>query len=264
MENSWHHHPIEIGRRISRAPSQFNSLFSVDYISDELENCNLKRGHYHPRANSNTFIEEQTLPWLDELLKDPDSPVMCPSQQHRRSISDSNFPCFDININQDSSASTLLEGSYKFSRAARIWHDGHHNFIVEASIPIIPTCVTQHSKSCHAPRPEAKLTKQQMAQRSRARKLQHIMELESTVQILQAERAQMSAQLRYLDQDFRNLRTENRALKQRLDIFSQGHFLKHLEQNMLKTELGRLQLLYNQQQNQNGYSRFRRSNTRLR
>ncbi|CAN4115973.1 unnamed protein product [Withania somnifera] len=90
----------------------------------------------------------------------------------------------------------------------------------------------------------------QSAHRSRVRKLQHIAELERTVQALQAEGSELSAELEFLDQQNIILSMENRALRQHLDSLSQEQLIKHLEQDMLERELKRLQTLYQMQRQQ--------------
>ncbi|CAK8564679.1 unnamed protein product [Lathyrus sativus] len=86
------------------------------------------------------------------------------------------------------------------------------------------------------------------AQQYRARKVQYIGELERSVQSLQAEGYEVSAELEFLDQQNLILGMENRALKQRLDSLSQEHFIKCLEQEVLEKEISRLRNLYQQQQ----------------
>lgn len=109
---------------------------------------------------------------------------------------------------------------------------------------------------------DVKRAKQQMANRSRARKLQYISELERSVQILQVEGSQASAQLEYLNQQILILAMENTALKQRLDNLCQEQLIKHLEQNGLGRELGRLQFLYQQQQQKHSAHAHLRSKSR--
>ncbi|GLT24982.1 hypothetical protein SLA2020_001410 [Shorea laevis] len=101
-----------------------------------------------------------------------------------------------------------------------------------------------------ASRTDAKRIKQQIAHRSRVKRLQYIADLERNVQILQAEGAQVSAQLEYFDEQNLLLGMENRALKQRLDSLSHEQLIKHFEQNMLEREIGRLQFLLQQQRQQ--------------
>lgn len=95
---------------------------------------------------------------------------------------------------------------------------------------------------------DTKRAKQQFAQRSRVRKLQYIAELERTVQVLQAEGCEVTAQLEFVNQQNLILSMENKALKQRLDSLAQEHLIKHLEQEVLEREIARLQVLFQQQQ----------------
>jgi len=97
------------------------------------------------------------------------------------------------------------------------------------------------------PETDPKRVKQQFAQRSRVRKLQYIAELERSVQTLQAEGLEVSAELDFVDQQNLMLSLENKALKQRLDSLTQEQLIKHLQQEMLEREITRLRLLFQQQ-----------------
>lgn len=94
---------------------------------------------------------------------------------------------------------------------------------------------------------DTKRAKQQFAQRSRVRKLQYIAELESNVQDLQAKSSEVSAELKFLNQQNFILNMENKALKQRLESLAQEQLIKYLEHEMLEREVGRLRSLYQQQ-----------------
>lgn len=100
------------------------------------------------------------------------------------------------------------------------------------------------------PETDPKRVKQQFAQRSRVRKLQYIAELERSVQTLQAEGLEVSAELDFVDQQNLMLSLENKALKQRLDSLTQEQLIKHLQQEMLEREIARLRLFFQQQQPQ--------------
>ncbi|KAK8951103.1 hypothetical protein KSP39_PZI004510 [Platanthera zijinensis] len=95
---------------------------------------------------------------------------------------------------------------------------------------------------------DVKRVKQQFAQRSRVRKLQYIAELERSVQVLQAEHLEVSAELEFLDKQNLILNLENKALKQRLDSLAQEHVVKCLQKEMLEQEITRLRALFQQQQ----------------
>ncbi|CAI0375390.1 unnamed protein product [Linum tenue] len=116
---------------------------------------------------------------------------------------------------------------------------------------------------------DTKRAKQQYAQRSRVRKLQYIAELERNVQALQAKGSDVSAELEFLNQQNLILSMENKALKQRLESIAQEQLIKHLEQEVLEREIGRLRALYQQQQmpppiqqRQPSSSHHRRTNSR--
>lgn len=95
---------------------------------------------------------------------------------------------------------------------------------------------------------DTKRAKQQFAQRSRVRKLQYIAELERNVQALQADGAEVSAELEFLNQQSLILSMENKALKQRLENLAQEQLIKCLEHEVLERELGRLRALHHHQQ----------------
>ncbi|XP_076903409.1 uncharacterized protein At4g06598-like [Bidens hawaiensis] len=94
---------------------------------------------------------------------------------------------------------------------------------------------------------DTKRAKQQFAQRSRVRKLQYIAELEKSVQALQAEGSEVSAEVEFLNQQSLILGMENKALKQRLDNLAQEQLIKYMEHEVLEREIGRLRALYQQQ-----------------
>ncbi|KAI4332307.1 hypothetical protein L6164_017229 [Bauhinia variegata] len=99
-----------------------------------------------------------------------------------------------------------------------------------------------------ASKAEAKRAKRLSAQQSRARRLKYIAELERSIQVLQQEGCEVSAELEFLDQQNLILGMENRNLKQRLDNLSQERFIKCLEQEMLEKEIARLRNLHQQKQ----------------
>ncbi|XP_031380936.1 uncharacterized protein At4g06598 isoform X1 [Punica granatum] len=94
---------------------------------------------------------------------------------------------------------------------------------------------------------DAKRAKQQFAQRSRVRKLQYIAELERNVQALQAEGSEVTAELKFLNQQNLILSMENKALKHRLESLAQEQMIKCFEHEVLEREIGRLRALYQQQ-----------------
>ncbi|KAJ6301442.1 hypothetical protein OIU77_015693 [Salix suchowensis] len=102
---------------------------------------------------------------------------------------------------------------------------------------------------------DSKRAKQQFAQRSRLKKLQYIAQLERSVEILEAEESQVSANLEYLYRQSLILGMENQALRQRLVSLSQEQLAKYLEQDMLEKEIARLKFLYYQKQQQQQWPR---------
>ncbi|GMP47837.1 hypothetical protein CsSME_00015404 [Camellia sinensis var. sinensis] len=88
---------------------------------------------------------------------------------------------------------------------------------------------------------------------------QYIADQERTIQVLQAERSEVSAALGFRDPKNLILGMENRVLRQRLDGLSQEHMIKHLEQDVLEREITRLRTLCQLHQHQN--SKHRRNKT---
>ncbi|KAL5078475.1 hypothetical protein RYX36_017459 [Vicia faba] len=180
------------------------------------------------RLNQRTLSDphqQQDVPyWLNDLLDDDDEPEQeeklanCVSRSHRRSSSDSIAFLNNKNI--------LLQ-------------DPDRNINVPNP---------QQQQQQHPRIDPSKRLRRHSAQQYRARKVQYIGELETSVQSLQAEGYQVSAELEFLDQQNLILGMENRALKQRLDSLSQEHFIKCLEQEVLEKEISRLRNIYQQQQ----------------
>ncbi|KAL9247334.1 hypothetical protein vseg_020776 [Gypsophila vaccaria] len=116
-----------------------------------------------------------------------------------------------------------------------------------------PNMSLEKKDGMHANSPsenDTRRAKQQFAQRSRVRKLQYIAELERNVQALQVEGSEVSAELKFLDQQNLILNMENKALKQRLENLNQEKLIKYLEHKVLEREKGRLRALYQLQQQQ--------------
>ncbi|RAL45518.1 hypothetical protein DM860_016010 [Cuscuta australis] len=200
--------------------------------------------------------------WLEDLLSEP---VTAVHKGHRRSASDTfaylGAVAEELNVN----VGPNVKGSTRFSSDTSLITSGE--MIHKASDE--PTserasissgkhkneeCTSQNTErspektNSQQPKPymskgEAKRAKQQSAHRSRIRKLQHISELERTVQALQVEESVVSAELGFIDKQNLILSMENRALMHRLDSLSQEFVIKHMEQEMLERELGRLQTL---------------------
>ncbi|XP_010553678.1 PREDICTED: uncharacterized protein At4g06598-like [Tarenaya hassleriana] len=179
------------------------------------------------------FVKQRNIPW-DYLVASGARPNGLPFA--RESIGPQNRGAF--NMSQEADSVTFLPTEAKNSSES-LSHD--------------PTKVSPE-KLNHNPKPitpEADNTirvKQQFAQRSRVRKLQYIAELERNVQALQAEGSEVSAELDFLNQRNLVLSMENKALKQRLESLAQEKLIKHLEQEVLEREIGRLRALYHQPQ----------------
>lgn len=267
---------------------------------------------HHHRCNSESFLIEEQPSWLDELLNEPPEVTTVVPKGHRRSASDTFAylgaaaerlntweESKNRNVNVGASWGSVNYASYKdlsavsfdtkpnssheqkFNKPAQelngapsVSHEKHNLREInnlknqEGSSERSNNAQAKHSMS----KADAKRAKQQSAHRSRVRKLQHIAELERTVQALQAEGSELSAELEFLDQQNIILSMENRALRQRLDSLSQEQLIKHLEQEMLERELTRLQTVYqmqrqqmqqqHQQPQQQNHSKHRRNKSR--
>ncbi|KAJ8531043.1 hypothetical protein K7X08_025774 [Anisodus acutangulus] len=244
---------------------------------------------HHHRCNSESFLIEEQPSWLDDLLNEPAETTPVVHRSHRRSASDTfaylgaaadrlntKKETKNKNVNIGASWGSVNYESYKdlsavsydtkssssheqkFNKAAQelngapsVSHEKHNREMnnsqnQEGSSERPNNAQAKHSMS----KADAKRAKQQSAHRARVRKLQHIAELERTVQAMQADGSELSAELEFLDQQNIILSMENRALRQRLDSLSQEQLIKHLEQEMLERELTRLQTLYQMQRQQ--------------
>ncbi|KAG8657932.1 hypothetical protein MANES_03G103800v8 [Manihot esculenta] len=91
------------------------------------------------------------------------------------------------------------------------------------------------------------LANRKSAQRSRARKLQYISELERSVTTLQMEVSALSPRVAFLDHQRLALNVDNSALKQMIAALAQDNIFKDALQEELKKEIERLQKLHKQQ-----------------
>ncbi|XP_057469960.1 uncharacterized protein At4g06598-like [Actinidia eriantha] len=245
---------IHKGHRRSSSDS-FAYLGSVAKLFSTNEENNQKDSIVEPSWGSQNLVHHVD-PWHASFDKMPNSSDKQPNRVSESPISNGHSLARDGTIPQTSiplSAPTESEG---LSSAAteKIDQEDSGFQIQEGSTERINSPQTKPSLT----KAEAKRAKQQSAHRSRVRKLQYIAELESNVQVLQAEGSEVSAALEFLDQQNLILGMENRALRQRLDSLSQEHLIKHLEQDMLEREIVRLQTLYQlqlQQKNRQNKSR---------
>nr|XP_009765648.1 PREDICTED: uncharacterized protein At4g06598-like isoform X2 [Nicotiana sylvestris] len=272
------------------------SFSNKQLIMDSTSEGSGSGSSHHHRCNSESFLIEEQPSWLDDLLNEP-AETLVVHKGHRRSASDTfaylgaaaeRLNTREINNNVNVGGSSINYVSYKdhltssvsydtkptSAKAALELNEKHNREVIstqnkEGSSERSNNTQAKHSMS----KADAKRAKQQSAHRSRVRKLQHIAELERTVQALQAEGSELSAELEFLDQQNIILSMENRALRQRLDSLSQEQLIKHLEQEMLERELTRLQTLYqmqrqqmqqqqHQQPQQQNHSKHRRNKSR--
>lgn len=239
---------------------------------------------HHQRTSSESLLIEEQPSWLNELLDEPETPV---KRGHRRSSSDSFTYMEAANANIEHAAQIHYRlkntnsqsppswGSqdfdlYKEARNASFYvqqnpviknqNRGFQNSTSSQEVNKITSQINENQdtiESCTQDdllnskgslETETKRAKQQFAQRSRVRKLQYIADLERNVQVLQAEGADVSAELKFLNQRSVILNMENKALKQRLENLAQEQLIKYLEHEVLEREIGRLRALYKQQQ----------------
>ncbi|CAL5187326.1 unnamed protein product [Lathyrus oleraceus] len=220
----------------------------IDGLVSGMGGMRLNQRTYSDSLLSEAVQQQQDVPyWLKDLLDDDDDePVeeKPPSRTHRRSSSDSIAYLHD--------KSMLLQDPDRKERNINVTNP-QLSFLHQQLPRIDPS----------------KRVRRHSAQQYRARKVQYIGELERSVQSLQAEGYEVSAELEFLDQQNLILGMENRALKQRLDSLSQEHFIKCLEQEVLEKEISRLRNLYQQQQHRqqqqqqkhNGRNRSKRQDT---
>ncbi|XP_073136005.1 uncharacterized protein At4g06598-like isoform X2 [Henckelia pumila] len=229
----------------------------------------------HQRCSSESFLEEQPS-WLDDLLNDSE---VFTYKGHRRSASDSyaylgdaaekfsvrgkskyespfignlgpqkdvDSTSIDNKINSLDEKSDQVTGEVEGALGVGKNREQRSSRTLEGSADKASDSQLKPSAS----KLDSKRAKQHNAHRSRVRKLQYISHLERTVQMLQAEGSEISAELRFLEQQNAILIMENRALRQRLESISQEQIIKHWEQEMLEREIGRLQTLYHLQKQQ--------------
>ncbi|KAL3503908.1 hypothetical protein ACH5RR_033749 [Cinchona calisaya] len=218
-------------------------------------------GHQPTRWAFDLFVEEQEQPfWLEDLLNEPDTRVQ---RGHRRSTSetfayvgeaaqelDIKEDTSNQNINVSSNALPIRQNIGQYMDSDKIKFDikprsQDEKYKKDLSVTVSRPAEKYEEKevssqnleesmegtSSSLPKPsisktEAKRAKQQSAHRSRARKLQYISQLERTIQLLQAEGSEISAELEFLDHQNHILSIQNKALKQQLDSLSQEQLIK--------------------------------------
>ncbi|KAL3513374.1 hypothetical protein ACH5RR_026091 [Cinchona calisaya] len=216
-------------------------------------------GHQPPRWASDFFIDEQPF-WLEDLLNEPDTQLQ---RSHRRSTSDTfaylGEAVEELDIREETShknvskASSIRQniGHYRNSNPLdEKFKKDHSNVAVSRSAEKqgIEEVSTQNSegssKGTSSSPPKTSISKtdskraiQQSAHRSRVRKLQYISQLERTIQLLQAEGSEISAELEFLDHQNLILNMENKALKQRLDSISQEQLIKQSTFQLLQLDI---------------------------
>ncbi|KAL2503450.1 Basic-leucine zipper (bZIP) transcription factor family protein [Abeliophyllum distichum] len=235
---------------------------------------------FHQRCSSESFLMEEQPSWLDDLLDESETPVI---RGHRRSASDTyaylgqaveTFNIRDQSKYQNAYIGTstgsrnlvhckVLDSTSIETKTCSLENKKESNIVVstsaeeqnrEESSPQNLEGSTQKASGSQAkpsaPKIDAKRAKQNTGHRSRVRKLQYIGQLERTVQLLQAEGCEVSAEFEFLEQHNTILTMENKALRQRLESLSQELLIKNLEQEMLRREIGRMQTLFQLQKRQ--------------
>ncbi|KAK2439691.1 Basic-leucine zipper (bZIP) transcription factor family protein [Trifolium repens] len=219
-------------------------------MSELGKECGLRRHH---RTYSDSMLSEQQqqqqqqeVPyWLKDLLDDDDNDNDEPEESEEK-LKPSTNVCSSSNNSRTHRRSSSDSLAYLHNKTILQYSperkEQNTMYIVAADQQ--PSFLHQnHPRTDHSKR-----GKRHSAQQYRARKVQYIGELERSIQALQAEGYEVSAELEFLDQQNLILGMENRALKQRLDSLSQEHFVKCLEQEVLEREITRLRNLYQQQQ----------------
>ncbi|CAJ2638413.1 basic leucine zipper 6-like [Trifolium pratense] len=189
--------------------------------------------------------QQQEVPyWLKDLLDDDDDDNDEPEESEEKLQPSTNNACSNSSkAHRRSSSDSLAYLNNKTILQYSPERKEQNNMYLLAADQQPSFLHQNHPRTDHSKR-----GKRHSAQQYRARKVQYIGELERSIQALQAEGYEVSAELEFLDQQNLILGMENRALKQRLDSLSQEHFVKCLEQEVLEREITRLRNLYQQQQ----------------
>lgn len=231
---------------------------------------------FHQRCSSESFLMEDQPSWLDDLLNESESPVL---KGHRRSASDTSayfgqaVKTFNIRDQskyenayietstgsrnsvhcKDSDSTSIETKAYSLEETNKketniVVSTSAEEKNIEESSPQNFEGSTEKANGSQAktsaPKTDAKRAKQNTGHRSRVRKLQYISQLERTVQLLQAEGCEVSAEVEFLEQHNTILIMENKVLRQRLESLLQELHIKHLEEEILRREIGRMQTLF--------------------
>ncbi|KAG4153100.1 hypothetical protein ERO13_D04G163200v2 [Gossypium hirsutum] len=279
--STYHQHTSSESHLIEEQPSWLDNLLN------EPESPMYKGRHRCSSSDSFAFIDVSNAPNLDYGARDEcryKSMISSPSWTHQdfdhHNQKDARVNSFHANVNLVKQKNRAWD-SPSLRESTFIQGLGSSCTLEEPEAP--PSTASEKKDSAESASPDAKgssekkdnshtkssssdtdskRAKQQFAQRSRGRKLQYIAELERNVQALQAEGSEVSAELEFLNQQNLILSMENKALKQRLESLAQEQAIKYLEQEVLEREIGRLRVMYQQQNQQQPSSSHQCSSSR--
>ncbi|KAL8551837.1 hypothetical protein ACS0TY_000769 [Phlomoides rotata] len=243
-----------------RCPLQKKSVAPVANLS-----VSPPSGQYgHFRSFSQSSILEEQPPWLNDLLSDSDSSSNGTSL--RRTASDpSTFidgldqlnekETGDSCEEEDGVGSTCTYGPNSPRRKSKIGFP--ENEIVSAFSEYVIQSPLQYRDGCNEQASadqissENKPDKRHPGQRSRARKLQYIAELEKTVDALQNLGSELGVRVASLIKQYTALLMENNTLKQHLMRMNQEKIIVDGEYQSLKKEVERLRTGFDVSTNKN-------------
>ncbi|KAK4483880.1 hypothetical protein RD792_011089 [Penstemon davidsonii] len=257
---------------LSSTNSASYSTDSSESKGNDLKGSELSLINYHhQRCSSESFLIEEQPSWLDDLLNDSET-TFIHKVGHRRSASDSLTyfggtgeakKTFNISIKTKTNSLDETNNQDSEEKVSGLALERITDEVSSLNLDGSTDRASGSQVKTSATKTEAKRAKQNNAHRSRLRKLQYIAHLEKTVQTLQTEGSEVSAELEFLEQQNIVLTMENRALRQRLESISQEQMIKHWEQEMLEKEIARLQTMYHlQKQQQQSHPKQRKNRSR--
>lgn len=251
----------------SVAPQVIGNIFPFSGIDSELHS---RQNGHHKTISESAILEEQP-PWLNDLLSDLD--LNSNNTLHRRAASDSSMlldvlealPDIDqLNEKEitdsgepddelDSSCTYgpnsprrknklgFPENEIASAFSEYVVRNSLQNLGGYSSVSAVQSDLYRDARaSAYDINSENKPIKRHPGQRSRARKLQYISELERTVNVLQDLGSELTVRVGSLIQQYAALSMENNTLKQQLSRTKQEKFLVDNEYQSLKKEVEKL------------------------
>ncbi|KAK6135942.1 hypothetical protein DH2020_030325 [Rehmannia glutinosa] len=222
---------------LQKKPMAPQANFSISSPScKDIDFHPMQRGHY----KSNSILEEQPA-WLNDLLSDIDSISMVHSCEPDDGLGSScmygpNSPRRKNTLEYPEKEIVLA--FFECVTPSPLQHlDGYSSVS-----GVLPSDFGDASPSAGEISNENKPMKRHPGQRSRARKLQYISELERTVDVLQNLGSELAVRVASLIQQHAALLLENNTLKQRLLRMKQEKFIVDGEYQSLKKEVDRLKI----------------------